>query len=209
MPIYDLTHRIENRMPEYPGDPVPQLYPVPDIEPPWRVSRIVLGSHTGTHMDAPCHCIPGGKSIDQYEVDRFMLPGLALEIPDLQDGQPIEADLLANALSDPPAGGAVVIRTGWSRYWGSERYWNHPFLTGKAAEALVAKGVSLVGIDVPSVDSSSGDGSLAHQILLGNDVLIVENLRLDQIQPGRRYQFAFLPLPLAELDGSPIRAIAW
>lgn len=209
MGYYDLSQPIDERMPNYPGDPLPQVRQLPDIEPPWRVSFISLGSHNGTHIDSPFHCIPGGKSIDQFEVSRFILPGVMVDIPNLEDYQPIGADKLIAALPDDPVSGAVLIRTGWSRFWYEERYWKFPYLSVQAAEFLVELGVSLVGIDTLSIDPPSGDDASAHYALLGNDILIVENLRLDQLLPGRRYHFSFLPLLIPGADGSPIRAVAW
>ena len=80
----------------------------------------------------------------------------------------------------------------------------------EAAIWLVSAGVALVGIDALNVDSTNPGSEDVHQALLGADIMIVENLRgLDQLEPGAIYQFSFLPLKLRDLDGSPIRAVAW
>jgi len=197
-------------MPVYPGDPEPRLQPGAGIAAPWKVSELHLGTHTGTHIDAPAHFFPNGKTIDDYSPARFVLPGLVTPWLDLAEDEPVRWEKLADVLAVLPKGSAVLIQTGWDRFWGTERYFRHPFLAPETAKGLVAAGVSVVGIDAPNVDSTVQGTSHAHEILLGNDVLIVENLaRLGQLKPGRLYQFSFLPLRLSGLDGSPVRAVAW
>jgi arylformamidase len=208
--LFDLTHPIENGMPIYPGDPGPAIKTAPGVPAPWRVSDLRFGTHTGTHMDAPAHYFPGGKTIDQYPPERLTLPGLVLDAGDLADRGTIAWEALAGHAAKLPDGGAAIIRTGWSRYWGTDRYWHYPSLNAEAAQKLAATKVSLIGLDLPSVDPLVHTPPLIHEILLGKDILLVENLaHLDQLQPGIVYSFAFLPLLLAGLDGSPIRAIAW
>src|SRR6185436_17340265 len=189
-PMFDLTQPIRNHMPVYPGDPEPRLQPAEGLTAPWRVSELHLGTHTGTHIDAPAHFFPQGKTIDQYAPDRFVLPGMVTPRFDLADDEP--AFWEASSLSP---GSAVLIQTGWDRFWGTERYFRHPFLSPAMAQRLVDAGVGLVGIDAPSVDSSVQPTSHAHEILLGNDVLIVENLKgLAQLKPHVLYPCSFLPL---------------
>jgi kynurenine formamidase len=202
--FYDLSHRIENEMTFYPGDPEPRIRPV-EMAPPWRVTELHLGTHTGTHVDAASHFIPNGKTIDQSPLARFILPGIVVPATQ-QDDEPIGPEAFgANLLR----GGALIIRTGWDRFWKTERYQRHPFLSPEAARRIADAGVGLVGIDALNVDSTAQGTSHAHEILLGSDILIVENLaRLDQLTPGTRYQFSFLPLHLSGLDGSPVRAMA-
>lgn len=209
MPIYyDLSHRIENGMTFYPGDPEPRIVPA-EMDPPWCVTALHLGTHTGTHIDAASHYVAGGKTIDQYPPSRFILPGIVVPVPGLEDDSLIDWELLADSASKAQ-GGALIIRTGWDRFWKTERYYRHPFLSAEAANGLVTSGVTVVGIDALNVDSTARGTTHAHQALLGNDVLIVENLTgLDQLQPAMTYQFSFLPMHLAGLDGSPVRAIAW
>lgn len=206
---FDLSHRVENGMTFFPGDPQPRIKLADAASAPWRVSELHLGTHTGTHIDAASHFFPEGKTIDQYPVERFVLPGLVVVALDLHDDQSIGVELLANALSLLPKGGGVIIRTDWDRFWGTERYMRHPYLTSEAAEGLVAAGAGLVGIDVLNVDSTVQETIHAHETLLGNDILIVENLtRLVQLRLDTIYLFSFLPLLLPGLDGSPVRAVA-
>jgi kynurenine formamidase len=99
--------------------------------------------------------------------------------------------------------------TGWSEYFGTEKYERHPYLSKEGAEFLVSKGVSIVGLDALNIDSTISEVWDAHGILLSNEVLIVENLNnLSSIDPSKNYCFSFLPLKLDDTDGSPIRAAA-
>lgn len=106
-------------------------------------------------------------------------------------------------------GDFAVLWTGWDRLFGDDLMTGHPYLTPGAARALVAAGVTLVATDALNVDPSTGEDFPVHPILLGADVLIVENLRgLKALGAGRAW-FAFLPLPLRGVDGAPIRAVGW
>ena len=193
----------------FPGDPEPRIEPV-DSTPPWRVTQLHIGTHIGTHIDAASHYISQGKTISQYPLERFLLPGIVVPIPGLNDDEPIDANAFDTYLTARPVHGALLIRTEWDQYWKTDRYSRHPYLARKAAQFLVDAGVSIIGIDALSVDSTVQETDHAHAALLGNDILIVENLtRLHQLSPGVVYQFSFLPLPLTGLDGSPVRAIAW
>jgi kynurenine formamidase len=100
----------------------------------------------------------------------------------------------------------AVLHTGWSKEWGSQRYFrDHPRLSGDAAEFLVDSGVELTGVDMPSVDQAPYP---AHKVLLGAGVPIVENLtNLDAIGADL-FELIVLPLRLAGRDGSPVRAVA-
>lgn len=208
MHYFDLSQPIENGMTFYPGDPEPRLVPVePSSE--WRVTQLQMVTHTGTHVDAAAHFIAGGRTIDRYPLERFLLPGIVVPVQ-ADAGEAIEAAALADHLALLPAGGAVILRTGWGRYWKHEHYLRHPYLARTAAQLLVERGASLVGVDMLSVDSTLQETSDAHAVLLGHDVLIVENLaHLEQLQPATVYRFSFLPLALNGLDGSPVRAVAW
>jgi kynurenine formamidase len=208
--IYELSQCIENGMTFFPGDPEPRIEPAAAAATPWRVSQLHLGTHTGTHIDAASHFYPDGKTIDQYTLDRFILPGVVAPALNLAEDQPIRPQLLAEALARLPKGGALAIRTDWDRFWKTDRYRRHPHLSPEAAQALVAEGVGLIAIDALNPDSTVQETSHVHEILLGNDILIVENLTgLAQLQAGRIYQFSFMPLLLRALDGSPVRAVAW
>jgi len=207
--FFDLTLPVENGMTYYPGDPEPRIARV-EGEPPWMVSELHLGSHTGTHMDAARHYIPGATPIDGYPVTRFVVPGVVVATPGLADDQPITWEMVEPDLARLPVGGAAVLFTGWDRHFRDEHCLRHPYLAAETARGLADAGAGIVGIDAMSHDSSVQNTTHVHETLLGRGVLLVENLTgLEQLEPGRLYRFAFLPLRLTGLDGSPVRAIAW
>lgn len=210
MDVFDLSHNIENGMSFFPGDPEPRVALATGAQPPWQVSDLRLGSHTGTHIDAACHFIQGGTSIDQYAPGRFIVEGLVVRAPNPATNTAISGELLSGLVAQMPKGGAVLVQTNWDQFWNTERYGLHPYLSREAAQSLRTAGVSLVGIDALNVDSTVEGTSDVHEILLGADILIVENLRgLSQLEPLKRYRFSFLPLRITGSDGSPVRAVAW
>jgi kynurenine formamidase len=135
---------------------------------------------------------------------------LVLDARGLDDNAAIPATVLRNVTGATSPGWFAVIRTGWDRHWGDERYFRHPYLSPELAEGLVAAKAGLVAIDALSADSTVHEGSAAHVILLAADVLIAENLcNLSSLDLAHPYTFAFLPLSLGEADGSPARVVAW
>ncbi len=205
----DLSQPIENSMTYFPGDPEPRIIPA-DSTPPWHVTELHIGTHVGTHIDAAFHFFPHGETITGYPVDRFILPGIVVHAVGRDDDEPINVDALRDSLLSLPKGGALLLHTGWDRFWKTERYFRHPYLTREAAQFIVVAGVRIVGVDALNPDSTVQETSHAHEMLLGNDVLIVENLtRLHLLTHGVVYQCSFLPLAIVGVDGSPVRAVAW
>ena len=172
----------------------------------------MLGSHTGTHIDAAGHFVRGGRTIDEYPLERFVLPTVIASVT-AGAREEIGEDALARALGGAPTGGALLLATGWDRHWGDAAMLDHPWLGADGCRRIVAAGVGLLGIDALSVDDSTTGTTHAHEILLGADVLIVENLtnltQLASVAAGRALRCAFVPLRLAGGDGSPIRAYGW
>jgi kynurenine formamidase len=207
--IHDLTHRLVMGMPVFPGDPQVRIEPWAEAAP-WRVSALRLGSHSGTHVDAPRHYLVDGRGIGDYPPERFIGPGLVLDATGRAENEPLGTEILEAHRGAIRAGSFVVLRTAWDGSWGQERYFRHPYVGDELATALVGLRAGLVAIDALNVDSTADGGSAAHERLLAADVLIVENLRgLDALEAGRPYVFAFVPLALGDLDGAPVRALAW
>lgn len=222
MKIIDLSHTIHDEMPVYPGDPLPAIRRALTHEENYcHVDELRLGSHTGTHIDAPFHFLKAGQTIDAIPLERCAGYGVLIDVSAKRDLEPIgEADL-APASELIGRGDFVLLRTDWDRFFGTERYLRHPYLSAAGARFLLGRGGALVGIDAMSVDPSAADAASAepaakqkedsaypaHDILLGNGILIVENLcRLNRV-PEPRGLFSFLPLKLRGSDGSPVRAV--
>ena len=212
--IVDLSYPLAPSTPPFPGDPPVEIsvqMSIPADLPPAttgyiNTSTLRASLHTGTHMDAFFHFYHGRPTIDQIPLAQCIGPALLLDLSHKRAKQEITEDDLdphRHAISRTPK---VVLNTGWARNWGTAHYFTeYPPLTGDAAHFLVDCGIELIGIDTPSVDYPPNE---AHFVLLGRDVLIVENLtNLDQIgQP--HFEFTALPLKITGRDGSPVRAIA-
>src|SRR6266516_5598201 len=109
---FDLSHQIENGMSYFPGDPAPRIVPV-ESTPPWRVTQLHFGTHIGTHIDAASHFIPYGKTLSQYPLERFLLPGIVVPVHRLNDDEPIDMNAFNSFLTIFPAHGSLLIKTGW------------------------------------------------------------------------------------------------
>lgn len=210
MKVIDLTHEITSGMMVYPGDPQVEISEALKHESDYcHVDSLRMGSHTGTHIDAPYHFLPRGKRITDYPLSKFTGEGIALDLSDKKDNEAIEADDLEKIRPLINKGDILVLCTGWYRHFGSDRYLNHPFLSRGAAVLIVEMGISIVAVDFLNVDPTLYESWEAHPVLLSNDVLIVENVNDSmELEGGRRYRFAFAPLKLNGSDGSPIRAFA-
>ncbi len=206
MTVVDLSHPLDDSTPAYPGDPTVRIAPARSLERDGcRVSHVRLGSHSGTHLDAPSHVLEDGATVDELPLDLLLLRAVVVDLRDLGPREAVEWERL-EAHVEP--GRAVLLHTGWSRFWGSPAYADHPFLSEDAAWRLATAGVRVVGIDAFSVDETEGEGMPAHEALLGMGGVVVENLTnlasIDHPEPF----LSVLPLPLRGADGSPVRAVA-
>ncbi|SMP62502.1 cyclase family protein [Anoxynatronum buryatiense] len=209
MKVIDLSHAIEKGMPIFPGDPEPSIESAFTHEQDsFHVNRLLLGSHTGTHIDAPYHIDPLGDPIDTIPIHRFVGMGVKVVLTQLKAETPITPVMLAPSLQEAVPGDFLIIHTGWDHYFHHhDHYQRHPYLTPEAAQMVVEKQMSLIAIDALNVDPTRKEIYPAHEILMKNNCLIVENLcRLDQIKETRGL-YAFLPLKLKGADGSPVRGI--
>jgi arylformamidase len=199
----DVSVTIRPGMPVYPGDPGVAIEPARSIADgdPANISRLDLGAHTGTHVDAPRHFIPRGAGADELAVEAFVGPCAVVDATGAADT--LDASAIA-ALELPPGTARVLFKTRNSALWERDDFaMDFVRLDGGGARALLDRGVRLVGIDYLSV----GDRE-AHLELLGAGVAVVEGLDLRAVDPGP-YLLACLPLKIAGCDGAPARALLW
>ena len=168
------------------------------------LSHLSLGVHSGTHVDAPAHFIPGGIHVDSFDLN--LLIGEALVV-DAGDAATLSADILRQ-LSIPKGAKRVLFRTKNSLRWHNEEYElieDYVGITKEGAEWLVSHGVKLIGTDYLSVCAFQ-DNVTAHRILLGAGIVLVEGLNLYDIPRGS-YQLICLPLKIAGGEGAPARVV--
>ena len=206
--MIDLSQPLYEGMPVYPGTPAPDFSTVATVAANgYRVKKIAMNTHVGTHMDAPAHMLAEGMTLDALPLERFMGRAAIVDVRACAGGAIGVGELQAQeewlAQAD-----FVLFWTGWSRYWGQEQYLQqYPLLTAEAAAWLGKCRLKGVGIDAISFDAIDSQNFEIHQRLLAQELVLIENLtRLEEVQSGANF-FA-LPLPLREADGSPVRAFA-
>lgn len=206
----DLTHIISEEMPVFPGEPHPRFEPIRTIEKDGvNVARITLGSHTGTHVDAPSHFILGGAGVNMVPLESFVGEAAILDIPKEKDSPGItSADLDAHA-EKIKRGDIVLLYTGTADRWGtSAQAGDFSYLEPSAASWMVRHRVKCVGIDSFSVEKYGSKNGAAHKELLSNGISIIENLGSNLKKfVNMRVFLVCLPLPLDGVDAAPARAI--
>ena len=212
--IVDLSRRVDDETQVYPGDPPVRLEPAATLAAHGvNVLAVHIGSHSGTHVDAPYHFVQGGPRVDEMDPRLFVGRAVIVDVRGkgpreritVEDLQPYEGRL--------SEGFVAVLRTGWEERYGTPGYNDHPFLDRRAAQLILDAGVKTVAIDALSVDETvlEGDqpeGYPAHRAILGAGGVIAENLAnlaaLDFPDP----LLSLLPIKLGGSDGAPVRAVA-
>lgn len=201
----DVSVSLRDGMVVYEGDPPARIERVSQIADGdmANITRLDMGAHTGTHVDAPVHFLPDGAGVDRLPLDVLIGPAVVADLTGLAG----DVDAAALTRLDLPAGTErLLLKTPNSRLWGRDEF-SHEFagVADDAARELVARGVRLVGIDYLSI-APSGDPAPTHRTLLGAGVVVVEGLDLRAVEPGP-YQLVCLPLRIAGADGAPARAL--
>lgn len=199
--MYDITLPLRPDMPVWPGDPTYQISPVSSVSQGdyASVSQVTLGTHTGTHVDAPAHLFADGAPVDHLPLD--ILIG-EVQVVDCINEPRITAEFLALRLRSGCE--RVLFRT--QDELRRERLGQSTALDVEAARLLMLNGVRLVGVSGASVDADDSSGLPVHRLLLGAGVVVIENLVLLQV-PAGLYQLYCLPLPLTGADAAPARVI--
>jgi arylformamidase len=197
--LLDVTIPIRNGMPVYDQNPGVRLERARSIADGdvVNISRLDLGVHTGTHVDAPVHFIDDGAGVEAIE------PEVLIGEAHVVDAMSLDADITGEALESldlPDGAERLLFKTPNSRLWDLDTF-TRDFIRflESGAVALLERGVRLVGIDYLSI----GDEA-AHRMFLGNGVVPLEGLDLRLVDPGR-YRLYCLPLNLVGSDGAPAR----
>jgi arylformamidase len=198
----DITLPLTPAMQVYPGEPGPELTPLSRIADgdPANVSHLCLGTHTGTHVDAPRHFIEGGADVAAMSLDSLCGPARVVGIKDRVAVRRAE-------LEGIDAVERVLFRTRNGELWSKQGFQkDFVYLAPDAAEFLLDRGVKLVGIDYLSIEQFHSSDYPVHHMLLEAGVVIVEGLDLRRVSPGE-YDLWCLPLKLDGADGCPARVV--
>jgi arylformamidase len=216
--LIDVSHTVEDGLITYPGLPSPVIGDfisreasrasyAPGTE--FHIGRIDMVANTGTYIDSPFHRYGEGADLADLPLDKLAyLKGLVVHVPGAMQGDRIQRAIDARSFADLPlAERAVLVHTGWSRYWNSERYFTgHPYLTEDAAVFLRDSAVALVGIDSLNIDDTADGRRPVHSILLQAGIPIVEHLtRLEKL-PEENFRFFAVPVKVKRLGSFPVRA---
>jgi len=175
--------------------------------------KVVLGTHSGTHCDAPRHFIPDGATIDQIALDQLVGPASLCDFSAVPRFHEVGIDQLRQELGVRPRE-RVILRFDWDDAVGtSEYYTDHAYLTAEACQWLVDEGCRLLAMDTPQPDDprngrSSDNDSPNHKVLLGNGVVLVEYLANLRSLSSREVYLVAAPLRIREGDGAPARCFA-
>jgi len=199
-------------MPIYPGDPSPSFGNYSTLKKDGaNLTKIIMGSHTGTHLDAPRHFIPDGIGIDRIPPEKLIGEAYVADLSKKPIGSGITSKDLRRELDEKIVkDDIVVVYTGCSKHWGEESInRDYTYLTGDAANYLVSKGVRAVGIDFLSVEKFKAAEPVVHKTLLGKGIFIIESLS-DALKQfvGKRILMICMPIKLQDGDGAPARVVA-
>jgi arylformamidase len=216
MKIIDLSLTLHEGMMTFPS----HWHPVVEISILGRhgiegreTRKLVLGTHTGTHTDAPLHFIPNGKGIDQVPLEVLVgdatVANFAPATPNKEIGIPALKEKLGGKVPN-----RLILRTDWSDHFGEMSYYNnYPYFSEDAARWLVDGGCRLIAMDTPSPDNpahsrGSGKDSPNHKVLLGAEVVLVEYLSNLRSLSKQVVELIVLPLKVNNADGAPTRCVA-
>ena len=211
----DLSHVIEEGMTTYKGLPGPHICDFwtreasaanYDDGSTFQIGRIDMVANTGTYVDSPFHRYAEGKDLSELPLGSLAnLDGLVVRRP-FENGLAVDADAFTGL---ELRGRAVLVHTGWDRYWRTDAYLSdHPFLTAAAAQVLVESGAAFVGIDSHNIDDTRTGGRPVHTLLLGADIPIGEHMTGFEQLPDHGFRFTAAPPKIKGMGTFPVRAFA-
>lgn len=206
MEIIDLTHKLQNNMIVWPGDP-PVIFErtIKYEEVGANATFLKIGAHSGTHIDAPLAYSASGESVDKFPLDRFIGKAQIVEVKKEQ-GEIISLEDFKNINLNRNAS-ILIVATGWEDKFGtSEYYKDYPYFNPEVVEYLLSNNILSIGSDIPSVDPAEGNHPFHHKAL-NNRIGIIENLRNLKKLAEIEFLFVAAPLKLADCEATPVRAV--
>jgi len=196
----DLSVSLDEKTPVFPGDIKTQIKTGGILEKDgYQDHYVCVGTHVGTHIDAPSHMIKGSESIEKIPLDHFSGRGVYVKV----DNNKFDIEAVKKIAIQE--GDIILFHTGMSdRYYESKYFDNYPDIPESIVNYLVEKKIKAIGVDMCSPDHSPW---AMHKILLKNNILIIENLTNLASLFGKEFKIYAFPLKVA-LDGSPVRVVA-
>lgn len=210
MRIIDLSIPITNSTKVYPGDSSPEVKSSRADSENYMLSTIKLGSHTGTHIDAPLHALVNGIGLGAQPLDSYIGETLIVDIHDAEAGSIISIDMIEPAWKDFPHINKIILRTDWHKKCANDStldyFMDYPALDMQLADWLVEKGIASIGLESPSI--SATDHMRIHRRLLSANVVILESLVNVASIKNNIAEIHCVPLNIPGIDGCPVRAYA-
>ncbi len=213
--LIDLSHVIEAGMVTYKGLPAPVICDFLSREASaanydngatFQIGRIDMVSNTGTYLDTSFHRYVDGDDLAALDLARLALLDAVVVRRPFADGLAVDAGAFEGIEC---RGRAVLVHTGWDRFWRTDAYFeDHPFLTAAAAQHLVAAGATLVGIDSHNIDDTRERVRPVHTALLGAGITICEHMTNLGALPDTGFRFSAVPPKISGMGTFPVRAFA-
>ncbi len=194
--LYDISRKITKNSFVYIGDPKIVIRDFKTVEEDgFRVSKIIMGLHTETHIDFPAHILKDGKTSSSYDISHFSGNALVVDIADLD---------FAIKISDGID--AIFIKTeNFETYYLTPKLEKYRSITEKQARRIAKRKIKFVGIDWPTIEKTY-DGDTFHKLFLGNDILIIENLDFTHVVAGL-YKFYAFPMDIPNVEAALTRVV--
>ncbi len=218
--VTDLTHTISAAIPAWDGKPDFELQTTtdyPDCTPPnlFRIQKQTIGMSVGTHIDAPAHVIPGGRTVDQLTAEELVAECVVIDVSAEADEHyvvmPAAIEKFEKQYGEIPGHALVVFYTGWSKRWEMpERYHNNhvfPSVHVDTAGILLKRNIAGLAIDTFSCDTGAS-GFPVHQVVLGADKYLIENVANANLLPPTGAKAIALPMKIKGATEAPLRLVA-
>ena len=207
--IVDLSWEFTADTPIYPGDPEPSVTVATTLENEgYNLSTLVMGTQTGSHVDAPYHFSNEGATIDQMELDFFLGDAIVVRVTDKKAEEAITMEDIEPYKEQITPGKIVLFNTNWYKKRGTEEFFHHPYVNGEVAHYLVEQGVRFIGIDTINADQTGGTEFPVHDLFSEKRLMIRENWAyFDRIDFENPYIIA-IQMKVVGCDVSPVREIA-
>jgi len=202
----DVSLTLKSDMVHWPSDPPVSIERVRDMDKGDTVnlSKITMGVHSGTHVDAPVHFIKGAIGINQILLDSLIGPARVIKISAKDTIK--EKELSKQEIKE---GQRILLRTRNSinKILHEDAFTeDFVYLEEDAAKFLVSRGIKALGVDYLSVGGYKKNGPNVHRLLLGAGIPVIEGLDLTGVLPGNYYMIC-LPMKILDSDGAPARVL--
>ena len=197
-------------MPVYPGDELPAMQKaLTHHKDGVQVIRLSISTHTGTHLDMPKHFFSSGATSDVMDISNFIGKAVLIDCTAVGQHQQIPVGHVMKYENQLLKADFALFYTNWDRHWGTAKYYGRfPVLSAEAVGFLVSTNLKGIGLDFPSIDDFGSTEYPNHKLVLGQGMIIIENLTNLGRLVNETFQFAAFPLKIKEGDGSPVRAVA-